>query len=96
MNLTELTENERLVAEQAVLAYQATRQAAQIAPMGQGMATIEQVVRDKGFEVLRRMIELGASEHPEAQKRALQESVLVWERDDLPATVAEDICQQPR
>jgi hypothetical protein len=69
MDLSELTGNERLIAEQAVLAYQAVRQATANAPEGQGLECIEQVVRDKGFEMLRRMIELGASEHPEAQKK---------------------------
>lgn len=69
MNLSDLSGNERLIAEQAVLAYQAVRQSVSTAPQGQGMACIEQVVRDKGFEMLRRMIELGASEHPEAQKK---------------------------
>lgn len=69
MDLSELRGNERLIAEQAVLAYQAVRQATVNAPEGQGMNRIEQVVRDKGFEMMRRMIELGASEHPEAQKK---------------------------
>jgi hypothetical protein len=32
-------------------------------------AAIEEVVLKKGFETLRKMIELGASEHPEAQKK---------------------------
>ena len=69
MDLSKLTGNERLIAEHAVLAYQAVRKAVQDAPQGQGMTAIEQVVQEKGFETLRRMIELGASEHPEAQKR---------------------------
>jgi hypothetical protein len=69
MDLSNLSDNERLMAEQAVLAYQAVKEAVRTAPHGHGMAAIEQVVQDKGFEVLRRMIELGASEHPEAQKK---------------------------
>ena len=69
MDLSKLTGNERIVAEQCVLAYQALRQAVQHAAQGQGMAAMEQVVQEKGFEILRRMIELGASEHPEAQKK---------------------------
>lgn len=69
MNLSDLTEDERLIAEQAVLAYQAVRQAAATAPHGGGMECVEQSVRDKGFAVLRRMIELGASQHAEAQKK---------------------------
>jgi hypothetical protein len=69
MDLNKLTGNERIIAEHAVLAYQAVKQAVDHAPQGQGMAAIEQVVQDKGFETLRRMIELGASEHSEAQKK---------------------------
>jgi hypothetical protein len=52
-----------------VLAYQAVKQAVKDAPHGQGMAFIEQAVQEKGFETLRKMIELGASEHAEAQKK---------------------------
>lgn len=69
MDLSKLTDNERLMAEQTVLAYRAVKAAVVSAPHGQGMAAIEGVVLDKGFETLRRMIELGASEHPEAQKK---------------------------
>jgi len=69
MDLNELSGNERIIAEHAVLAYQAVRQAALSAPHGQGMAMIEKAVQEKGFPTLRRMIELSASEHSEAQKR---------------------------
>ena len=69
MELSKLSGNERLIAEQAVLAYQAVREASVNAPQGQGMDRIERAAREKGLEVLRRMIELGASEHPEAQKK---------------------------
>jgi hypothetical protein len=33
------------------------------------MAVMEQVVTEKGFETIRKMLELSASEHPEAQKK---------------------------
>jgi hypothetical protein len=69
MDLNELTGNERLIAEQAVLAYQAVKEAVKNAPHGHGMEMIEQAVTEKGFETLRKMIELGASEHSEAQKK---------------------------
>lgn len=69
MELSDLSDNERMIAEHAVLAYQAVREAALSAPQGQGMASIERVVQERGFETLRRMVELSASEHPEAQKR---------------------------
>ncbi len=69
MNLNELSENERIIAEHAVLAYQAVKQAANDAPHGQGMARMEEVVTDKGFETLRKMLALSASDHSEAQKK---------------------------
>jgi hypothetical protein len=69
MDLSNLTGDERIIAEHAVLAYQAVRQAAQTAPHGQGMAAMERVVTEKGFETVRKMLELSASEHPEAQKK---------------------------
>jgi hypothetical protein len=69
MDLSELTGNERIIAEHAVLLYREAAKASKGAVTGQGMAMVEQVVRHKGFEVLRRMIELSASDHPEAQKK---------------------------
>lgn len=69
MDLSDLTGNERIVAEHAVLLYQDVVKAAKGAAHGHGMAMIEQVVREKGPDVLRRMIELSASDHPEAQKK---------------------------
>ncbi len=69
MDLNELSGNERIIAEHAVLSYRDVAKATQTAPAGQGMDAIEKVVLEKGFETLRRMIELGASEHPEAQKK---------------------------
>lgn len=69
MNWSQLSDNERLVAEHAVTAYQALKQAAAGAAQGQGMAMIEQALHEKGFETLRRMVELAASDHPEAQKK---------------------------
>jgi hypothetical protein len=69
MDLGKLTGDERIIAEHAVLAYQAVREAARTAPQGQGMAVMEQVVTERGFETVRKMLELSASEHPEAQKK---------------------------
>lgn len=68
MDLSELTGNERIIAEHAVLSYREVAKATQNAPPGHGMAAIEQTVVERGFETLRKMVELGASEHPEAQK----------------------------
>ena len=69
MNWNDLTGNERLVAEQAVLAYRAMAKAGSTAPHGQGMAALERVATSDGLESIRKMIELSASEHPEAQKK---------------------------
>lgn len=69
MDWSKLTENERLVAEQAVLTYRTVEQAALSAPVGKGMEHLEQVIHDQGFEHLRRMLQTAASARPEAQKR---------------------------
>jgi hypothetical protein len=45
------------------------RQAVTPAPHGKGLATVEAVVREKGFEQLARMYQSAVGEHPEAQKR---------------------------
>jgi hypothetical protein len=69
MDWKKLTDDERLMAEQAVAAYQAVKQAAALAPQGQGMARMEQAVQEKGFDVLRQMLQLAACDHSEAQKK---------------------------
>lgn len=68
MDLSELTGNERVIAEHAVLSYREVAKATRDAPPGQGMSAIEQAVVGRGFATLRKMVELGAPEHPEAQK----------------------------
>jgi hypothetical protein len=69
MDWTNLTDRERLVAEQAVLTYRALEQAAMTAPQGQGLSVLEGVIHDKGFEHLRQMLTAAASARPEAQKK---------------------------
>jgi hypothetical protein len=69
MNWDSLSGNERLVAEQAIAAYRALQAAGQAAPYGRGMACIEEAVHKEGFDVLRQMVQLSASEHAEAQKK---------------------------
>jgi hypothetical protein len=69
MDLSKLSDRERLVAEQAVLTLRALNQAADQAPHGRGMAYLEAVIHDKGFEHLRTMLTAAASARPEAQKR---------------------------
>ena len=69
MDFSKLTPEERLAAEQAVLTLRALNEAADQAPMGQGLACLEAVIHDKGFEHLRQLMTLAASARPEAQKR---------------------------
>lgn len=69
MNLNDLTGDERIIAEHAVLAYQAIRQATRDAKHGHGMAVAEQAVSAHGLQTLRKMFELSASDHAEAQKK---------------------------
>ena len=69
MDFSRLTDRERLVAEQAVTTYRALEQAAATAPMGKGMATLEGIIHDKGFEHLRNMLQTAAASRSEAQKK---------------------------
>ena len=62
-------ENERLVAEQAVLAYREVHKAMQAAPYGRGLACTEAAVLVQGREQQRRILELILGGHAEAQKK---------------------------
>lgn len=74
MDLSKLSDAERLVAEQAVLTYRALERAAADAPVGKGMATLEAVIHDKGFEHLRNMLSVASASRPEAQKKGFASS----------------------
>ena len=69
MDFRNLNERERLVAEQAVLTLRALDEAGDKAEHGKGMAALEAVIHDKGFEHLRDMLASAANARPEAQKR---------------------------
>jgi hypothetical protein len=69
MDMSKLSDSERLIAEQAVLTYRALEQAAATAPHGKGLATLEGVIHDKGFEHLRNMLSIAAMSRAEAQKK---------------------------
>lgn len=69
MDLSKLSDSERLVAEQAVLTLRALEQAAATAPSGRGLATLEGVIHEKGFEHLRTMLSVASASRPEAQKK---------------------------
>ncbi len=62
-------EREKLVALQAIETYRALQHAVKTAPHGQGLATVEAVVHDKGFDQLRKMYQTALEEHPQAQKK---------------------------
>lgn len=58
-----------MIAEQAVETLRALDRAADDAPHGQGLACMEACVHDKGFGLLRGMMESTAAARPEAQKK---------------------------
>jgi len=63
------SDEERLVAEQAVSNYRELKQVMKAAPHGKGMAVMEQAVRERGFEQMRHILSLLANAHDEAQKK---------------------------
>jgi len=69
MDLSKLSAEERLVAEQAVLTLRALNEAGDRAPHGKGLASLEAVVHGEGFEHLRNMLTLAAAARPEGQKK---------------------------
>ena len=52
------SDEERLVAEQALLNYRELKRVMKNAPHGKGMAVMEQAVREKGFEQMRHTLGL--------------------------------------
>ena len=74
MEWKDMTSEERLVAEQAVITLRALKDAAVAAPMGQGMSVLESVIHDKGREHLLKMMSLAAASRPEAQKKGFASS----------------------
>jgi hypothetical protein len=69
MDWKQLTDDERLIAEQAVLMSRAVKQAGDRAPHGQGLAYLEQAVLDHGGELLRKTLERSIGARDEAQKK---------------------------
>jgi hypothetical protein len=62
-------DQERLVAEQALLNYRELQGMMKHAPHGKGMAVLEQAVREKGFEQMRHTLSLLINAQNEGQKR---------------------------
>jgi len=69
MDFSNLSDRERLIAEQAVEALRAVDRAADAAPHGHGLARVEESVQDHGFALMRAMIASAADARPEGQKR---------------------------
>jgi len=69
VDLSKLSDRERLVAEQAILTLRALDQAADAAPAGQGLACLEACIHDKGFDHLRNLMSVAANARDEAQKK---------------------------
>lgn len=63
------SDEERLVAEQAVANFRELMVVMKNAPHGHGMAVMEQAVRERGFEQMRKTLSLLAGAHQEAQKK---------------------------
>jgi hypothetical protein len=62
-------EDERLIAEQAVLSYRELIGVMKAAPHGQGLAVVERAVREKGFAQMRDTLSRVLGAHQEAQKK---------------------------
>lgn len=62
-------EREKLVLEQALLAYREVDEARRSAPYGHGMEVLEQVVIDTGRRQQRQVLELALRSQAEAQKK---------------------------
>jgi hypothetical protein len=62
-------DDERLIAEQAVLGYRELMGVAKTAPHGKALAVLEQAVREKGFEQMRKTLGLVLGAQQEAQKK---------------------------
>lgn len=68
MSIEYRTEEERLVAEQAVAMYREVLKAMENAPHGHGLACMEAAVLTHGRDLMRSVLQQASSAHPEAQK----------------------------
>jgi len=68
MSIDYRTEEERLIAEQAIAAYRESNKAMQAAREGEGLAVTEMAVLTEGRRLMQYMLEQLISAHPEAQK----------------------------
>lgn len=75
MDWNKLSDDERLIAEQAVATYRAVKLAGQQAPHGKGLACLEQAVRQHGDELLRNTLQRVINAQDEAQKKGSRDCV---------------------
>lgn len=76
MDLSKLSDRERLIAEQAVETLRALDKAADDAPWGNGLACMEACIHDKGFGLLRSLMAQTAGARSEAQKKGSASGVV--------------------
>jgi DNA-binding IclR family transcriptional regulator len=76
MDLSKLSDRERLIAEQAVETLRALDKAADDAVWGNGLACMEACIHDKGFDLLRSLMTQTASAQTEAQKKGSASAVV--------------------
>ena len=69
LDFNRLSAEELVAAESAVLTMRSLMDAAKAAPHGQGMACVEAVLQDKGFEHLRTILLTAVASHEGAQKK---------------------------
>jgi hypothetical protein len=69
MDFTHLSDDERLIAEQAVATLRMVKEAGKAAPYGKGLFCLEQAVHDHGFPLLRDILQRSIGAHDEAQKK---------------------------
>ena len=69
MDLNKLTDDERLIAEQAVATLRMVNAAGDAAPHGKGLFCLEQAIHDHGFPLLRQILQRSADSRAEAQKK---------------------------
>ncbi len=75
MDWNKLSDDERLIAEQAVATYRAVKLAGQQAPHGKGLACLEQAVRQHGDELLRNTLQRVINAQDKAQKKGSRDCV---------------------
>lgn len=69
LDFSNLSSEELLAAESAVLTMRSLMEAVKTAPHGQGMVCVESALHENGFEHLRRMLQTAVASHEGTQKK---------------------------